>query len=52
MNFVESLTPEPELVIISTFNEYHENTHIEPSLYNGMRYIDTTRQFVECLRSK
>jgi glycosyltransferase involved in cell wall biosynthesis len=52
MDFVDGLPHEPDLVIVSTFNEYHENTHIEPSLHNGMRYIDMTRQFVERLRAE
>ena len=52
MTFVEDLTSEPHLVIVSTFNEYHENTHIEPSLRNGMRYVDMTREFVARIKSK
>ena len=52
MNFVESLAETPNLVMISTFNEFHENTHIEPSKQNGMRYIDLTTQFVERMREK
>lgn len=52
MDFVESLTDKPDLVMISTFNEFHENTHIEPSMQNGMRYIDLTTQFVERMKQK
>jgi glycosyltransferase involved in cell wall biosynthesis len=52
MAFVEDLTSEPHLVIVSTFNEFHENTHIEPSLRNGMRYVDMTREFVARIKSK
>jgi hypothetical protein len=52
MEFVEELTKPPDLVVISTFNEYHENTHIEPSLRNGMRYVDMTREFVARIKSK
>jgi len=52
MAFVEELPTEPDLVIVSTFNEYHENTHIEPSLRHGMRYVDMTRQFVARIKSK
>jgi len=40
--FVEELPTEPDLVIVSTFKRIHENTHIEPSLRNGMRYVDMT----------
>ena len=46
MQFVESLTAWPDLIMISTFNEFHENTHIEPSQNNGMRYIEMTKSFV------
>lgn len=52
MSFVESLASEPHLAVISTFNEYHENTHIEPSLRNGMRYVDMTREFVSLIKAK
>ncbi len=52
MSFVESVENEPHLVVISTFNEYHENTHIEPSLRNGMRYVEMTREFVSLIKSK
>jgi glycosyltransferase involved in cell wall biosynthesis len=52
MDFVEDLTKPPHLVTISTFNEYHENTHIEPSLRNGMHYVDMTRKFVTRIKSK
>jgi hypothetical protein len=52
MAFVEELPTEPDLVIVSTFNEYHENTHIEPSLRNGMRYVDMTREFVARIKSR
>ena len=52
MDFVEGLSKAPDLVVISTFNEYHENTHIEPSLRNGMRYVDMTREFVARIKSK
>ena len=52
MRFVENLTTQPHLIIISTFNEFHENTHIEPSLGNGMHYIDMTKDFVDKIKVK
>lgn len=52
MRFVEKLAVQPHLVMISTFNEFHENTHIEPSLGNGMRYIEMTKTFVAKIKSK
>ena len=37
-----SLNPVPDQIIVSTFNEFHENTHIEPSVAHGSRYLDMT----------
>ena len=36
----------PDMVLISTFNEYHENTHIEPSRNHGSLYLEMTQKFV------
>jgi glycosyltransferase involved in cell wall biosynthesis len=44
--WLEALSPAPHLAIVSTFNEMHENTHIEPSAHNGMHYVEMTRDFV------
>jgi hypothetical protein len=44
--WLEGLAVPPHLAIVSTFNEMHENTHIEPSIRNGMRYVDMTKDFV------
>lgn len=52
IQFVENLSIKPHLIMISTFNEFHENTHIEPSLGNGMRYIEMTKDFVAKIKSK
>src|SRR5262249_18149216 len=30
----------PEIVVITSMNEYHENTHIEPSRTHGQFYLD------------
>ena len=48
--WVEKLDPQPHLVTISTFNEFHENTHIEPTSAHGQLYLDLTRDFVSRLR--
>jgi len=42
----------PDMVIISTFNEYHENTHIEPSFNFGDRYMRMTKEFIKQGRKK
>jgi len=47
LRFVESLVSPPDIVIVSTYNEYHENTHIESSSGNGEQYIEMTRESVD-----
>lgn len=47
--FIENLSVKPNMVIISTFNEYHENSHIEPSLRHGSQYIDMTTKLINKL---
>lgn len=49
--FVDSLEIPPDIVVISTFNEYHENTHIETSSRNGDRYVEMTREAVKRLQA-
>jgi hypothetical protein len=51
LEFVNSLPTPPDFIIVSTYNEYHENTHIETSSINGDRYINMTRDFVERVHS-
>lgn len=41
-----ALEKRPDMVIVSTFNEYHENSHIEASLKHGDRYVEMMRGFV------
>ena len=36
----------PEMLIVSTFNEFHENTHVEPSLDWGRFYVAMTRDLI------
>ena len=42
----------PTLVIVNSFNEFHENTHIEPSQKYGMFYLDMTRVFIQEARKR
>jgi glycosyltransferase involved in cell wall biosynthesis len=47
LQFAESVPDVPDMVLISTFNEYHENTHIEPSRNHGSLYATMTQKFIE-----
>ncbi|HSX10781.1 MAG TPA: glycosyltransferase [Chlamydiales bacterium] len=51
-DFVDQLIEKPDLVMISTFNEYHENSHIEPTTHHRNKYIDLSKEFIACLRNK
>ena len=46
IDFALSLDTPPDMVVVSTFNEFHENTHIEPSEKLGRKYLDMTREFI------
>ncbi len=50
LEFAASLSPPPHFIMVSTFNEYHENTHIEMSANNGELYPRMTRDFIERIR--
>ena len=47
LDFALGVDETPDMVLISTFNEYHENTHIEPSRNHGSLYLNMTKEFVE-----
>jgi glycosyltransferase involved in cell wall biosynthesis len=47
VEFALSVQDVPDMVLISTFNEYHENTHIEPSRNHGSLYLNMTKEFVQ-----
>jgi len=46
------LDTSPDMVVISTFNEFHENTHIEPSRQFETKYMDMTRQMIQSIRMR
>ena len=41
--------PAPDLVVVTSFNEFHENTHVEPSVRHGDAFIRETRRLREAL---
>jgi glycosyltransferase involved in cell wall biosynthesis len=45
-DFTFKLSEAPDIVFISTFNEFHENTHIEPTVETGLVYLDITRDSI------
>ncbi|MBI3800782.1 MAG: glycosyltransferase [Deltaproteobacteria bacterium] len=47
-----NLEPSPDLVVVTSFNEFHENTHIEPSLAFGDTFLRSTQSFKEALRRR
>jgi glycosyltransferase involved in cell wall biosynthesis len=47
-----ALKDPPELVVVTSFNEFHENTHIEPSEQFGRAALEATRRFSDALRAR
>jgi len=43
--FDAALASNPDWILITSFNEYYENSYIEPSTSYGWKYIDLTTQF-------
>lgn len=46
------LNPPPDLVVVTSFNEFHENTHIEPTRKFGDIYLKLTRPFKDALKTR
>jgi glycoprotein endo-alpha-1,2-mannosidase len=42
-----ALATEPAWVLVSTWNEWHEGSEIEPSVEHGDRYLEATRAWAE-----
>jgi hypothetical protein len=45
-----ALSVDPSWVLVSTWNEWHEGSEIEPSLEHGRRYLDATRAWADRFR--
>lgn len=41
----EAIKADPQWILITSFNEWHEGSEIEPSLQYGRRYIDLTAEY-------
>lgn len=52
LDFALGLDERPDMVLITSFNEYHENTHIEPSRDLGSQYVDLTRKFIQTAKQR
>ena len=49
--FVLGLAPPPELVVVTSFNEFHEGTQIEPTRALGEAHLTSTREFSRRLKA-
>jgi hypothetical protein len=47
-----AVSVEPPWVLVSTWNEWHEGSEIEPSVEHGRRYLDATRVWAERFRQR
>jgi glycosyl hydrolase family 99 len=45
--FEAALSSDPDWIFITTWNEWYENTHIEPSQLNGEKYLTITHEFAQ-----
>jgi len=45
-----ALASNPDMILICTFNEWHEGTEIEPSREYGFKYMELTRTFAEIFK--
>ncbi len=45
-----ALSVDPAWVLVSSWNEWHEGSEIEPSVEHGRRYLDATRRWAELFR--
>lgn len=52
LDWAAGLSQPPHLVMVSTFNEFHENTHIEPTAGHGSTYLEMTRSFIESVAQR
>lgn len=46
-----ALAADPDWVLITSWNEWYENTHIEPSTSHGTRYLELTAAFADAWKA-
>jgi hypothetical protein len=44
------MAAQPDWILVTSWNEFWENTHIEPSVFYGRRYQSRTRTWSELFR--
>lgn len=42
----------PDMVVITSWNEWHEGTEIEPSIENGTKYLELTKKWASIWKTK
>ena len=43
--WTQAIADEPDWILISSFNQWHNGTEIEPSVELGSRYLEITQEF-------
>ena len=46
----EAIKADPHWVLITSFNEWHEGSEVEPSLQYGRRYLDLTAEYAKSFK--
>ncbi len=47
----EAITADPHWVLITSFNEWHEGSEIEPSLEYQEQYLELTAEYAKCFKA-
>ncbi len=50
--FEAAIQSDPDWIIITSWNEYGETTHIEPSEFYGEQYLDITREYAQLWKDR
>jgi len=48
----EAIKADPHWILITSFNEWHEGSEIEPSLEYGQEYLDVTAEYVKRFKAQ